>query len=242
MYSQRVEEAVTQLACHKALKAVRAYIPPKEILKTLRDAEVEISPVDLSRYISGYVLPAPDKAQQILEAIHARGLVEKVFRTAVEVDSQGVVNVPLVAYNVLLLELASSIAFLHFRREIDTVITAAINGIPLASMVASFIGARLAVARRERESPTIRYIEAGLFLKDPPNYVHLYVPGDSIRRGDRVLIVDDLFRTGRTFRALLRIAEEAQASVVGGFSMIALGDAWREVVSEELKLVTLVKL
>ncbi|MGC9107024.1 MAG: phosphoribosyltransferase family protein [Infirmifilum sp.] len=239
MYSKRIEEATTQVICHKALKAVRAHIPPKEILEELNRAGIDVSPVDLSRYLGGLVLPAPDKALQILEAIYKTGLAERVLRVRVHVDSHGVVNVPDIAFDTRILELASAVAFLLFRGRVDLVVTAATNGIPLASTIASFLGARLAVARRERESPSIKYITTGLFLRDPPSYVHLYLPADSIRRGDRVLIADDLFSTGRTLKAMLNMVEEARGNPIGGFALIAMGNAWREVAPSGLEIVTL---
>ncbi|UNQ73221.1 phosphoribosyltransferase family protein [Infirmifilum sp. NZ] len=228
MQTRRIDEAVAQVVCQKALRALRSYVQPRQILDTLYASGIEISPVDLSRYFSGVVLPSPEKAYTILEVIYRSGLVAQAFRKAVEVDSQGVVNVPLIAYNTQLLELAAAVAFTLFRGRVDTVVTAATNGIPLATLTASFLGAKLAAARRERESPTLRYLEAGLFLRDPPSYVHLYLPADLLRSGDRVLIADDLFRSGRTLKALVSIVEKANAHVVGGLAMVALGTAWRE--------------
>ncbi len=242
MGSRRVDEVLAQLVCQRALRALRAYIQPRVILETLNASGLELSPVDLSRYLSGSVLPAPEKANAILDVIYRSGLVERALRRAVEVDSQGIVNVPLVAYNAQLLDLAASVAYTLFRGRVDVVITAATNGIPLATLVSSFLGTRLAVARRERESPTLKYLEADLFLRDPPSYVRLYVPSDMLRGGDRVLVVDDLFRTGRTLRALASIAAKANAQVVGGIAMVALGEAWREAVPRGSEFIVLLQL
>ncbi|MEZ0346198.1 MAG: phosphoribosyltransferase family protein [Infirmifilum sp.] len=242
MSGPRVEDHIARVICHRALRAVRAYIAPREIIEVLGEAGVEVSPVDLSRYLSGSVLPTAEKAYQILRGIYTQGLVERVFRKAVEVDPQGVVNVPLIAYNLDLVQLASSVAFLLFRGKVDVVVTAATNGVPLASLVASSLGARLGVARRERESPSLKYLETGVFLQDPPSYVHLYLPADALKRGDRVLIADDLFRTGRTLKALFNMVDEARGVPVAGFSMVAVGDTWREVAPEGLELVTLLQI
>ncbi|QOJ79230.1 hypothetical protein IG193_01850 [Infirmifilum lucidum] len=242
MGSRRVDEVLAQLVCQKALHALRAYVQPRVILEALSARGLELSPVDLSRYLSGSVLPAPEKAYAILDIIYRSGLVGEAFRRAVEVDSQGIVNVPLIAYNAQLLDLAASVAYALFRGRVDVVVTAATNGIPLAALASSFLGTRLAVARRERESPTLKYLEADLLLRDPPSYVHLYMPADMLRGGDRVLIVDDLFRTGRTLRALVNIAAKADARVVGGVSMVALGEAWREAVPAGSEFVALLRL
>lgn len=242
MKQERALDAITQVVCRKALRALRAYLQPREILQALSSAGVDLSPVNLSRYLGGSVLPSPEKAQMVLEAVYRTGLAAEALRRAVEVDQQGIVNVPLLAYNRPLVELTSSVAFLLFRDRADAVVTAAVNGVPLAATVASFIEAKLAVARRERESPSIKYLEAGLLLRDPPSYVHLYLPAEALRRGDRVIIADDLFRSGRTLRALVRMAEEAGARVVGGIAMVALGSAWREVTPPDAEFVALLQL
>lgn len=239
---KRALDAAAQTVCRKALRALRAYLQPREILGALERSGVGVSPVNLSRYLSGSVLPSPERALRILEAVYREGLASAALKRAVEVDQQGIVNVPLVAYNRLLVELASSVAYLLFRGRVDAVVTAAVNGVPLATTTASFLDAKLAVARRERESPTLKYFEAGLLLRDPPSYVHLYLPADALRRGDRVLVADDLFRSGRTLRALVKIAEEANTQVVGGIAMLALGEAWREVAPPGAEFVTLLQL
>jgi len=50
-----------------------------------------------------------------------------------------------------------------------------------------------------------------------------------------VLIADDLLRSGRTLKALLNIVRDADAYAVGVFAIVSLSNAWRNVLSEEVR-------
>ncbi|HFC49196.1 MAG TPA: hypothetical protein ENJ59_00535 [Thermofilum sp.] len=53
-----------------------------------------------------------------------------------------------------------------------------------------------------------------------------------IRRGKRVLVVDDLLRTGRTLNALVKMAEKVGAEVIGVFGIVSVGEGWKRTVRE----------
>ena len=54
------------------------------------------------------------------------------------------------------------------------------------------------------------------------NTATIEVPFDSIKKGDRVVLVDDLLATGGTLKALTQLVEEAGAEVVGVVTLIEL--------------------
>lgn len=239
MPPRRQENMVLQLLCQGALRALRKGIRRGDLAETLVRAGAAVSPVDLSRYTSGSHLPTPSRALEILKVIHSSGLAGEAVRQKVLVDEMGVVNVRHLAYDIDILLLAASAAYLEFAGIVDTVLTAAVNGIPLATIVSWALGARLAVARRERETASAKYFEAEVVLSDPPSVSHLYLPFEQLRKGERVLIVDDLLRSGRTLRALVKIAADANAYVVGVLSILASGEGWRLSVPEGAKVIVL---
>ncbi|MEM0335910.1 MAG: phosphoribosyltransferase family protein [Thermofilum sp.] len=241
MALRRQESLVLQLLCQGALRAVRKGLRRGALAESLARAGVAVSPVDLSRYTSGSHLPSPGRALEILEAIHRSGLASEAVKQRVSVDEMGVVNVRQLAYDVDILLLAASAAYLEFSGMVDTVLTAAVNGIPLATIVSWALSAQLAVARRERESASAKYFEAEVILSDPPSVSHLYLPAEQLKRGERVLIVDDLLRSGRTLRALAKIAASANAHLVGVLSILAAGEGWRMAVPGGVKTVVLYK-
>jgi adenine/guanine phosphoribosyltransferase-like PRPP-binding protein len=52
--------------------------------------------------------------------------------------------------------------------------------------------------------------------------VTLYVPRDALKRGDCVVIVDDVVDTGETQMALARIIQKTKAEVTGVYALIGL--------------------
>ncbi len=56
----------------------------------------------------------------------------------------------------------------------------------------------------------------------------LYIPKGALKRRDSVLIVDDMMKSGETQAALVNLVHKAKAEVSGVFSLIAIGDEWRE--------------
>ncbi len=229
---RRAEAAQLQVAAYWALKALRSHMEPCEILERLRAAGVSLTPVDLSRYLGGFVLPSPSRAEALLKAIVQTNLLGEVLARVARVDERGVVNTIQLAFDRDLLVLAAVTAYAIFRgKKITKVLTAAVNGVPLASLTAFLLRAGLCVAKREADAFPSRYAEVKYFAPDPPRYVSLYLPVSALRKGDRVLIVDDLLQSGRTLKALLELAGKAGARPVAVFSMLAVGSGWKRVVN-----------
>jgi adenine phosphoribosyltransferase len=127
----------------------------------------------------------------------------------------------------LVLKLSSIWASRIFWGKVDRVLSAETIGVPFATSIALRLEADLVLARKSPESPRRDYVrgEAG----EPPfNVKVFYIPRDRLPPGSRVLLVDDLARTGVTFEALARAASRAGAHVVGAVVIIAVGGEWRE--------------
>ena len=64
--------------------------------------------------------------------------------------------------------------------------------------------------------------------------ISLYVPRDALKRGDCVLIVDDVLDTGETQMALARIVQKAKAEVTGVYALIGLNTDWKTKMEQAL--------
>jgi adenine phosphoribosyltransferase len=56
----------------------------------------------------------------------------------------------------------------------------------------------------------------------------LYLPKEALKRRDSVLIVDDMIKSGETQTALVNFVKKARAEVSGVYSLIAVGEEWRQ--------------
>jgi adenine phosphoribosyltransferase len=103
------------------------------------------------------------------------------------------------------------------------VLTAATDGITLGAAMASYFDARLAYAKKSKETAVEEFIESRQRLASGIELTY-YLPASALSSGQMVLVVDDLIRSGETQELLLDIADQADADVVGVFTLIAAGD------------------
>ncbi|MET1129164.1 MAG: phosphoribosyltransferase family protein [Thermoproteota archaeon] len=180
----------------------------------------------LAQYVTGSRVPSPGQAalivERVLKVVNLAQIITSKLRTMGSIaDLEDVVLDPLI------LNLVSLWAERRYSGRIDVVLSAETIGIPLATAVALSLGARLVIARRRPESTVREYIraEAG----EPPFEVKVfYIPRDKLPPGLRVLLVDDLARTGITLEALARGVKRAGCTVEAAVIIIALGSKWRE--------------
>jgi xanthine phosphoribosyltransferase len=96
------------------------------------------------------------------------------------------------------------------------VLTAEVSGIIPAMATAYAMGLPLVYARKHKPVT----MQEPVFVEFAPSHtkggqVSLMVSPEFISSGDRVLIIDDFLATGQTIAAMVRIVEEAGATLVG---------------------------
>ncbi|MGC9050297.1 phosphoribosyltransferase family protein [Pyrobaculum sp.] len=211
---KRIEGVRTQLDAVGYLKSVKGLLGV-----TYRElsAVLDIPESVLSRYVTGDMLPSVETAGEILAKLRERYPITEVvkakFRMYDTYVDMSFVNTPDFwrLYEIYLTWRFPDV-------EVDVVLTAAADGIPLAVAAASRFEASLVVAKTYRE-PGVENYEYTYLREGRP--VTLYVPAAQLRRGDAVFIVDDIARTGKTLRALAGLAAKAGARVVGASVLVA---------------------
>ncbi|MGC8974185.1 MAG: phosphoribosyltransferase family protein [Thermoproteus sp.] len=171
----------------------------------------------LSRYYTGDMLPSVETASEIVERLFAEYPLDKILSKTLRVYET---YVDLTAtYNPDLWTLYSIYIAKKFGGlKIDKVLTAAVDGIPLAVAVAQRFEAPLVVAKQYKE-PGAKSLEVS-YIKGN-RVVSLYVPQGLLAKGDSVLIIDDVVRTGKTIRALADLAEAAGSEVAAAAALLA---------------------
>lgn len=213
-FARRMESLRLRLDAVNYLKSVKRLLNV-----TYRDLSVLLSLPEsvLSRYVTGDMLPSPDTAGRMLAALERAYPLSSIIKTLVRTYETYVdmsfANLP---------ELWELYGIYLSRRfpelKVDVVLTAAVDGVPLAVVAASRLSARLVVAKQYRE-PGVANYEYTLLREGRP--VTLYIPATQIGRGDRAFVVDDIARTGRTLEALANLAQAAGARVVGASVLMA---------------------
>ncbi|SDY38509.1 phosphoribosyltransferase family protein [Halobellus clavatus] len=214
----RAEKAAFQLqavAVLRMLKETRTYDELAEL--------TELPPGDLNRYVNGHVLPGIERARDVVDGV-GRDALAAELRARVEFDDEGYVDNSSIVFDQSFLDLVAPVAAnaLGFERP-DVVLTAATDGITLGAAMAGYFDARVAYAKKSKETAVEEFIESRQRLASGIELTY-YLPSRAIARGENVLVVDDLIRSGETQELLLDIVAQAGADVTGVFALIAVGD------------------
>jgi purine operon repressor len=182
----------------------------------------------LSRYVKGHVLPTIDRAQSINQTLQKIMRLEGEIQQRIRFDELGYFDNTRLISDTLLLERAVQHAINAFAgKRITKVLAAAVDGIPLATLVAHRLGVGLIIAKKSREVGVREFIEEIYIPAKTAIMMSLFVPRDAIKRGDCVLIVDDVIDSGETQVALARIVQKAKAEVSGIYALVSIGSEWK---------------
>lgn len=183
----------------------------------------------LSRYSKGHVLPNVTRARKLWKTLQKMVGLEIELRRRIHFNSDGYFDNTEIISDYNILRQASHHALAIFAgKRVTKILTAAVDGIPLATMVADQLGINLVIAKWNKEVGVSAFLEETYALRDSGVTMTLYIPKNAIKRGDSVLIVDDMIKTGETQNALINLVHKTRAELSGIFSLIAIGEDWRK--------------
>jgi adenine phosphoribosyltransferase len=119
--------------------------------------------------------------------------------------------------------------------DVDSILTIEAMGIPLATTISLMTGVPLAIIRKRKYE-----LEGEVVLSQSTGYSkgELYING--IKKGDRVLIVDDVISTAGTLLSLVRALKNIGAIISGIFVVIERGEGVARLRAEGIEVTTLV--
>jgi purine operon repressor len=184
----------------------------------------------LSRYAKGHVLPNTARAKQLWKVLTKLVGLETELRSRIKFDEDGYFDNTDIIGDFNILQQAANHALANFAgKRVTKVLTAAVDGIPLTTMVANALGVNLVIAKRGKEVGVKAFLEETYILgRDSGVTMTLYIPKDAIKKRDSVLIVDDMIKTGETQAALVNLVRKAKAEISGVFSLISVGEEWKK--------------
>ena len=194
---------------------------------------LDLSPPILSRYMRGHVLPSYKRAQGLYEKLMEITDIKEELKKRINFDDEGYFdNTPLVS-EITWLKIMSNYALEKFAgRRVTKVLTAAVDGIPVSTLVSNLLDVDLVVAKDQKEVGISDFIEETYIPKGSAIRKSLYVPRTAIRKRDSVLIIDDVVRTGETVQGLVDLVNNQRADIAGIYVLVTVGDEWKTYLQE----------
>lgn len=208
---------------------VKTRISSVELLATLKKSYnyrelssiLGLSAPILSRYVRGHVLPSASRSEKFIATFRDK-LLRKMVLDQVRVTSDGSYDISAVVSNVGLLRQIAKVVYSEFiLMNVEKVLTMEVDGVPLAVEVAWEFNVNVAVVRAERDLGVENFYEQKV-VYSPSSIKYLYLPRPSLKKGEHVLIADDIVRSGTTIEALAKLAEKAKAKIVGVFAIASI--------------------
>ena len=102
----------------------------------------------------------------------------------------------------------------------DKIITAESSGIMIAQAMATHLGIPFIYAKKKRPLTMTGFFAASSYSFTKQESTTLYVSNEVLLPGERLLLADDFFAVGSTYKAIEQIVEQAEASLVGAAVII----------------------
>ncbi|MEN2975070.1 MAG: phosphoribosyltransferase family protein [Candidatus Caldarchaeales archaeon] len=213
---KKIEELKYRVSSVEALTILKKMMSYEQLSSML-----DIPPTALSRYVNGHVIPSLETSRMIFNVFKREYLNKEVSRR-VSIDEFGAVDSNMIIYDPIFLKYMILAEYEKVNAvKVDKVLTIEADGIPVAYQVASILGKDVAVARKAKKLGVRDFLEIKQVFESG-TYRYIYLPKNSIKRGEYVLLTDDIIRTGATARALVNLCKEVKANISGIFTIIAL--------------------
>jgi len=174
----RTEDLKFRLATVELLRMAKKQYTYKKLQE-----ETNLPVTVLSRYVKGHVLPNSERAQEIWEALSRIINLEDEIRRRIKWDDNGFFDNTSIVGDTNLLSQAANYAIAKFAgKRITKVLTAAVDGIPLATMVAKALGVNVVIAKPTKEVGVSNFVEETYTLSESGHTVTFFVPKNAIRR------------------------------------------------------------
>jgi adenine phosphoribosyltransferase len=186
----------------------------------------------LCRYVTGSTRPSREQSELLEKTLLRRAWFKEELKERMRLTDNGYLDLHGVTSDPNALRWISGEVVAKFSKsKCDLVLTAASSGISLATAIAIEMRKPVVHATRTKSFGARSYFEADLPSSNPSEVSTLYLPRNQMKKGDSVLIVDDVATSGRTLSGLVSLVRNAGARVRGIFVLSSRSEGWKKKVS-----------
>ena len=115
----------------------------------------------------------------------------------------------------LLKQIGQIIATQYANKNIDAVMTVATKGVPIAQAVSYYLNVPFVIVRRDSKITEGSTVSVNYVSGSSERIEKMELSKRSLKRGSRVLVVDDFMKGGGTVNGMKALIEEFEAELVG---------------------------
>ncbi|MBO0448382.1 pur operon repressor [Enterococcus sp. MJM12] len=115
----------------------------------------------------------------------------------------------------LLRQVGRIIASKYLGQKIDAVMTVATKGVPIAQAVSSYLNVPFVIVRRDSKITEGSTVSVNYVSGSSERIEKMELSKRSLKRGSRVLVVDDFMKGGGTVNGMKSLIEEFECELVG---------------------------
>ena len=199
--------------------------------------DVEVSLANFSRYINGKAIPKSKLKNQLLRVLleEESGVnMKELIISGIESwsDESGIVKINNTQLLTNLKKL-QAILFLAIQnqiipKQVDKIISLEGNSVHMASVLAHLLNVNYVNAREKKPIGTkesyVEDISTSIGILNT-----IYLPIDFIEANERIILVDDIIRTGTSMKALLNLVRKSGGNPVQIIILTGIGSKWESV-------------
>jgi adenine/guanine phosphoribosyltransferase-like PRPP-binding protein len=224
-----------------AIEIIREYTIYQKKTISFAKFGAEMGGIDRSRilrYARKENLPPVELAKEITKHALNGQLAKKLIEDNISVHTKGmipIVDATKLLSNTRVLKIIAFLARREFfpEKTFDSVLTAEVDGLAVAYAFAYELGVPCLYARKTRPVAIDDVLSVPYEISSRENM--LYLPAKGIKTGEKILIVDDIIRSGRTQKTLIELVKSGEAEVEGLISAINIEKGDKERLKEYKK-------
>lgn len=216
----RVEKLKIQVAAVELLRALKKFCKYRE-LEELFGIPASL----LAKYVKGNTVPSYERAIKLMKLIAEESLERKILNRVLVKDKYGFINIRDSLSDPCIVRLLAY-KFMVEKTEFNKVLSVDIDSMPLSSIISTLTNTMLITVTKIREIGLGNYTEETYYTNSPPFLMTLYVPKGAIQKGDKILVVCNVLRTGRTLEAIIRLVEKMGGIITKVLVVASIGNKW----------------
>jgi adenine/guanine phosphoribosyltransferase-like PRPP-binding protein len=186
----------------------------------------------LCRYVNGITIPSEIQYNNIINKIKNKEFLTNFIKERIRIYNDGFIDTSFLLFypNILKILIEINLSKIPKMENITKVFGIASNGIPFATLVADTINKPLVIAKKHKDSINMEYYEEN--IKESEGVINsLYLRKDLVNKNDKIIIVDDVIKTGKTIMASYNLLKKSGSNILLILAIVSKEDALRKLIN-----------